>query len=131
MKGPFVCPMCSKEHDASEDLIPLSPDEEEIPVLLEKALARLQAKKAAKKQKEAKVETAPTADEAVSSQPTSVSRSPSKGDRGQAKDTSPPTSDASETSIVKGVPPKRLRDWVLEFEPGVGTTASKNRKVAA
>ncbi|CDJ49672.1 hypothetical protein, conserved [Eimeria brunetti] len=49
VSGVFVCPMCSKAHEAATDLIPLSPDEEESNLLLQQALQQQQAKLAARK----------------------------------------------------------------------------------
>lgn len=130
INGVFVCPMCSKAHNAADDLIPLSPDEEEIAVLLEKALAMRQTRKPAKKQKACKSEPVTSANEPrLLQQATSSNPSPVADPR---KGTHSPASEILEGNDVKGVLPKRLRDWALESEPILATgDASKQRKVAA
>lgn len=138
MKGPFTCPMCSKEHNAEEDLIPLSPDEEEAAALLEKALTQQQAKRAAKKQKGQKAEPD---DDAPALQPTPLQRAADAksppAEQKEKPEFRPPVSATGETteeSIVKRVPAKRLRDWVLESEidfVASTTKEAKHRQVAA
>ncbi|KAL8275965.1 hypothetical protein Esti_000081 [Eimeria stiedai] len=129
VKGSFVCPMCSEEHDAGEDLIPLSPDEDKIPALLEKALAQQQGKKAAKKQKAAKGESAlPPADQAAVPAATPIDPK-SKGDKEASQSLA---REESNEKLPRGTPPKRIRDWVLEFESRAAPIAEiKQRKVAA
>ncbi|KAL8448243.1 hypothetical protein Emag_004011 [Eimeria magna] len=131
IKGSFVCPMCSEEHNAADDLIPLSPDEDEIPALLEKALAQQQAKKAAKKQKAAKGESATSSADQPSAPAVTPSDDQSKEDK-EAKETIQSSAlEATKERLPRGMPPKRIRDWVLEFESGAASTAEiKQRKVA-
>ncbi|KAL8435798.1 hypothetical protein ACSSS7_002175 [Eimeria intestinalis] len=134
IKGSFVCPMCSEEHNAAEDLIPLSPDEDEIPALLEKALAQHQAKKAAKKQRAAKGESASKAEPA--SPPTDQGPATTPSDDAQSKKgkgaSQSPSREVVSEKLPRGPPPKRIRDWVIEFESGAAPTAEiKQRKVAA
>lgn len=131
IKSTFTCPMCSKEHNAAEDLIPLSPDEEEIAVLLEKALARQQSKKATKKQKESKVDPAPSTDQAAPVQQNRSCESPSMGEPSSAANLARPATSTSEHAADR-VPVKRIRDWVLESEPAIPTAASsKHSKITA
>ncbi|XP_026194239.1 replication termination factor 2 [Cyclospora cayetanensis] len=132
IKGTFVCPMCAKEHSAAEDLVPLSPDEEEIASLLEKATALQQAKKTSKKQKVPKpADHDGTSNSAKATCPATASpvTDAEKAPGSSCKNSVIPTDKVG--SIV--VPPKRLRDWVLESEPPALTpsSASKHRKVAA
>lgn len=119
--------MCSKEHNAEEDLIPLSPDEEETVALLEKALANRAVKE---KKKNAKT---PAGGEPEAAGPSSASTSPPDNTK-QIEKPSPPQSNAeTEKEELRGVfVPKRLRDWVLESEPVVlPTSTAKRRKAAA
>lgn len=126
----FVCPMCSKEHNTADDLIPLSPDEEETTVLLEKALAEQQARKASKKPKASKSEPVTPASEPRLLQHATSSKSLPVADPNKGENS--PASETSKGNDFKGVPPKRVRDWVLESEPVFATdNASKQRKVAA
>ncbi|CDJ45345.1 DUF602-domain-containing protein, related [Eimeria tenella] len=127
IRGVFTCPMCSKEHNAEEDLIPLSPDEEETVALLEKALANRAVKE---KKKNAKT---PAGGEPEAAGPSSASTSPPDNTK-QIEKPSPPQSNAeTEKEELRGVfVPKRLRDWVLESEPVVlPTSTAKRRKAAA
>ncbi|KAL8427603.1 hypothetical protein Efla_005778 [Eimeria flavescens] len=128
IKGSFICPMCSKEHSTADDLIPLSPDEEEIPALLEKALAQQQGKRVAKKQRATKPEAAASA--ADQSTPPGKSGVSAEGEKKPRK--TQPAGEAPQENVSKALPPKRIRDWVLEFEGGIATPAEpKQRKVTA
>lgn len=143
IRGSFVCPMCTKEHDAAEDLIPLSPDEEEASVLLEKALKQQQAKQAAKKKaKAAATGAAPASSSAGASSPSETNAKEEDGKtaapQSEKKTTNEPqkTSEkgVDETLLQRFPAPKRLRDWVVEAEapiPIPHSTSSKQRKVAA
>lgn len=127
--GTFVCPLCSKEHNAADDLIPLSPDEEETALLLEKALAQMQARKATKKQKASKPDPVTPGSEPRPLQQATSSKSSPVADPSKGAD--PPASEISVRNEVKAVPPKRLRDWVLESEPVfAAASTSKERRVA-
>ena len=107
--------MCSKEHNAQEDLIPLSPDEEEAAALLKVALAQQQVKRAAKKQKITNEGPPVAAPQSGSVQEKEVSKTP----EADAKKDLPRQVSAG-IILERGagtVPPtKRLRDWVLESE---------------
>ncbi|CDI83858.1 hypothetical protein, conserved [Eimeria acervulina] len=138
IRGSFVCPMCSKEHDASEDLIPLSPDEEETSALLEKALQQQQAKQAAKKKNKA----AAAAAGSNSGASTSPEAAPKEGEKPQSPNPENEKETESAHSINKRrneaplpLPTsKRLKDWVLEAEVAAlppPTSSTKQRKVAA
>ncbi|CDJ60868.1 hypothetical protein, conserved [Eimeria maxima] len=145
IRGSFVCPMCAKEHDATEDLIPLSPDEEETSQLLEKALLQQQAKLAAKKKNKAAAAAAgPSAASGSSTVTPSSAQTDAKEEAEKPKATTPenttgtPASHASNKRKHEVLAPlptsKLLRDWVLEAEAAdlpPPANSSKHRKVVA
>lgn len=135
--------MCAKEHDATEDLIPLSPDEEETSQLLEKALLQQQAKLAAKKKNKAAAAAAGPTSGSSTVTPSSA-QTDAKEETEKTKATTPenitgmPASHASSKrkhEILAPLPTsKLLRDWVLEAEAAdlpPSANSAKHRKVAA